>query len=72
MYYKKFINYFYGERDEKLFTKCLLLLSTGFVLADGHSDAEKEVISKISEYWDARNSADWSTVVAMSSSNLEC
>jgi len=46
----------------------LLIFSTGFVLADGHSDAEKDVISKISEYWDARNSADWSKVVAMSSS----
>ena len=45
----------------------LLIFSTGFVLADGHSDAEKEVISKISEYWDARNSKDWETVVAMSS-----
>tara|TARA_B100001939_G_scaffold289538_1_gene260691 strand:- start:340 stop:834 length:495 start_codon:yes stop_codon:yes gene_type:complete len=45
----------------------LLLFSTGFVVADGHSVAEKEVISKISQYWDARNSADWSSVVSMSS-----
>ena len=28
----------------------LLLLSTGFIFADGHSSAEKEVISKISEW----------------------
>ena len=52
---------------KKYLLSSLLVLSTGLVFADGHSAAEKEVISKISEYWDARNSADWSSVVSMSS-----
>ena len=45
------------------------IFSTGFIFADGHTSAEKEVVAKISEYWDARNSADWDKVVAMSSAS---
>ena len=45
------------------------IFSTGFISADGHTSAEKEVVAKISEYWDARNSADWDKVVAMSSAS---
>ena len=46
-----------------------IIFSTGLIFADDHSSSEKEVLSKISEYWDARNSADWDKVVAMSSAS---
>ena len=45
----------------------LLLLSTGFIAADGHMAAEKEVLKALDAYMEARNSRDFKTVVAMSS-----
>ena len=47
-----------------LYLKLHLLL-----LKSGHSSAEASVISNIESYWDARNSEDWKTVVALSSSS---
>ena len=54
---------------KKYLLSTFLIFSTGLIFADGHTSAEKEVVSKISEYWDARNSADWDKVVSMSSSS---
>ena len=51
---------------KKYLLASFLLFSTGLVFSDGHSSAEKEVIAKVKTYWVARNSADWSSVVAMS------
>ena len=45
----------------------LLILSTSFVFADGHSSAEKEVLKTLATYFDARNASDWDTVVAYES-----
>jgi hypothetical protein len=45
----------------------LLILSTSFVVADGHGSAEKEVLKALDAYMDARNSRDFKTVIAMSS-----
>ena len=45
----------------------LLLFSTGFIAADGHMTAEKEVLKALDAYMEARNSRDFKTVVAMSS-----
>ena len=60
---------FIWEREmKKYLLASFLLFSTGLVFCDGHSSAEKEVIAKVKTYWVARNSADWSSVVAMSSS----
>ena len=42
----------------------LLILSTSFVFADGHSSAEKEVLKTLATYFEARNASDWETVVA--------
>ena len=42
----------------------LLMLSTSFVFADGHSSAEKEVLKTLATYFEARNAGDWETVVA--------
>ena len=70
MYYKNLIIL---EREMKNYLlSALLILSTGLVLADGHSAAEKEVISKISEYWDARNSARLVYSCCNEQFNLEC
>jgi ketosteroid isomerase-like protein len=45
----------------------LLLISTGFIAADGHMAAEQEVLKALDAYMEARNSRDFKTVVAMSS-----
>ena len=45
----------------------LLILSTSFVVADGHGSAEKEVLKALDAYMDERNSRDFKTVIAMSS-----
>lgn len=52
----------------KILLSGLLILSTGLAFADGHSSAEKTVLTNLSAYWDARNSKKWDMVVAMSSS----
>ena len=58
------------ERVVKKYLLCgLVFLSSGYIYADGHSSAEASVISNIESYWDARNSEDWKTVVALSSSS---
>ena len=43
------------------------MLTAISVNADGHMSSEKEVLTALSEYMDARNSKDYKTVVAMSS-----
>ena len=53
----------------KILLSGLLILSTGFTFADGHSSAEKTVLKNLNAYWDARNSENWDMVVAMSSSS---
>ena len=45
----------------------LLILSTGFVVADGHMPAEKEVLKSLAVYFEARNAEDWKTVVSYES-----
>ena len=45
----------------------LLILSTGFVVADGHMSAEKEVLKSLAVYFEARNAEDWNTVVSYES-----
>ena len=45
----------------------LLILSTGFVVADGHMSAEKEVLKSLAVYFEARNAEDWKTVVSYES-----
>ena len=45
------------------YTFSLLFLMTGFVFADGHMSAEKEVLKSMNSYFDARNAEKWSEAV---------
>ena len=50
----------------------LLTLAVMFsvtVFSDGHSSAEKTVLKNVEAYWEARNTRDWDTVVALTSSS---
>ena len=50
----------------------LLTLAVMFsvtVFSDGHSSAEKTVLKNLEAYWEARNTRDWDTVVALTSSS---
>ena len=48
---------------KKYLLSTLMLLSTGFVIADGHTSAEKKVLNALETYFEARNNQDWKTVV---------
>ena len=40
----------------------LMLVTTSFVIADGHTPAEKKVLDALETYFEARNNQDWKTV----------
>ena len=45
----------------------LMLVTTSFVIADGHTSAEKKVLDALETYFEARNNQDWKTVVSYES-----
>ena len=47
----------------------LMLVTTSFVIADGHTSAEKKVLDALETYFEARNNQDWKTVVAYESNS---
>ncbi len=54
---------------KKYLLSTLMLLSSSFVVADGHSSVEKKVLSALETYFEARNNRDWETVVAYESNS---
>ena len=54
--------------NKNLFLTLALIFSIA-VFSDGHTNAEKMVLENVETYWDARNSKDWGTVVALTSSS---
>ena len=48
-------------------TAILSILFFSVVSADGHLQSEKEVLTSLDKYFDARNNNDYETVVALES-----
>jgi hypothetical protein len=54
---------------KKYLLSTLMLFSASFVIADGHTPAEKKVLNALETYFEARNNQDWETVVAYESNS---
>ena len=54
---------------KKYLLSTLILFSASFVIADGHTSAEKKVLNALETYFEARNNQDWETVVAYESNS---
>jgi hypothetical protein len=65
----KIINFNERIKMRKYLLSTLMLVTTSFVIADGHTPAEKKVLDALETYFEARNNQDWKTVVAYESNS---